>query len=997
MASRDALLAVAVAISDGTPVDWTAVTGTLDDHDRRLLDQLRFLQGVVQFHTLPPPTPGGPTAEVQLQPEAERGPVTTAVAEGGTWGPLRVLRRVGRGSHGDVYRAWDPRLDREVALKVLRQPIGTFGSRSSAIVEEARLLARVRHPNVLVVYGADIVDGRVGFWSQFIHGHTLEDEIRDRGPFDAREVVWVGADLCGALAAVHTAGLLHRDVKAQNVIRDADGNLVLADFGTGRELQEDPHATADMAGTPAYLAPEILEGGRASVQSDVYSLGVLLFRLASGSLPALGRTVDELRQVHAQGRSRNLAALRPDLPAPLVAVVERALAPDPRGRFENAAAMASALTAALTPDTAPAPARRNTVSRRRWVAAGIIMIAALGAATWWAVVPRRAPVPFDVRDAVLVAGIENLTGDEVLDDSLRYALEAELSNSAFLTVVPRERINDALRLMRRPPDTRLDATVAREVALRDGGIPVVLVGRVERIDGEYVLTSQILSAADGAVVGSTRLRAASADQFLPDVREHTERLREILGENARSIASSSPPLAKVTTRSFRALQLYSRALAAMSQEPMNNSVARELLTQAIAEDPEFAIAHVLLSHALENLRFPPSAYVAPAERARALLTDSATDYERYFVLGRYHSARHDWDAAAAAYSTLLELRPDDYWAAHKLRTVFELQGRTPPLQLLESVARARPHSSRAHADLAFASYRAGLDHRAVEYAARAISTAGRDALPPRFQAGLEIIPAVIAWVGGNALRANDLADGITRSLPDRPAELRGALSESLAGLYLTLGRLRAAQGLVDALDQTQRFGLAGLVAVEYGDADRLRAELQSQLRAVGMAKWPKSVTWLSEAGMLREAREALGYWDLPRNEAYAELQYGIWAEQEGRFDAAFTHLSRVLDLSPPLQYRGLATEHLARVLHRRGDLGAAVTILEDATRDRRRLYAPENWLQAGYRWVRLRSQLVALYDEAGRTEDADRLRIELTNLLGRADPDHPFFRQNGHK
>lgn len=999
MTSRDALLSVAAAVSDGTPIDWMTVTGALDDRDRRLLDQLRLLQGVVQFHTLLPPPPVALPSDPLFQPAGDLSFDGEARADGATWGPLRVLERVGRGAHGDVYRAWDTRLDREVALKVLRHRNGHAGTGSSAIVEEARLLARVRHPNVLAVYGADIVDGRVGFWSQFIHGHTLEDEIRERGPFDAAEIVRVGAVLCEALAAVHTAGLLHRDVKAQNVMRDADGNLVLADFGTVRELQEHQYATADMAGTPAYLAPEILNGDRASVQSDVYSLGVLLFRIASGSLPAIGRTVDDLRQVHANGRSRNLAALRPDLAAGLVAVVDRALAPDPHSRFESAQVMASALTAALTPAIAAGRARRSPVTRRRWLAAGCLMLAALGGVTWWAVIPRRAPVPFAARDAVLVASIENLTGDEVLDDSLQYALESELSNSRFLRVVPRERINDALRLMRRPPDTQLDAAVAREVALRDGGIPVVLVGRVERLDQGYVLTSQIVAAADGAVVGSTRLRAASVDQFLPAVRRHAERLRELLGENASAITSSSPPLAKVTTHSLRALQLYSRALAVMSQEPMNNSVARELLAQAVAEDPEFAIANVLLSHALENLRLPPAEYVPPAERARKLLTDAATDYERHFVLGRYHAVRHDWEAAVAAYGTLLELRPDDYWAAHKLRMVLQLQGRTPPLELLESVARARPLSVRAQADLALASYRAGLDDRAMEYTARTVIAPGPDALHPRLRAGLEIMPAVMAWAGGDVGRADALADGIARSLPDRPADLRGALSEFLAGLYLTLGRFRAAQVLADTLEKNQRFGFAGLLLAEYGDAGRLRAELRSQLRAVGMAKWPKNLSWLSEAGMLHEAREALGYLDRsqPGSEAYAELQLGIWAEQQGRLDAALEHLNRSLDRSPPLQHHVRASEHLARVLRRQGDLAAAAKILEEATRDRRRLYAPDNPLQGGYQWVRLRTQLAALYAEGGRTNDAARLRTELRNMLARADPDHPFFRQTGGK
>src|SRR5262249_33548864 len=149
---------------------------------------------------------------------------------------------------------------------------------SGQIVSEARLLARVRHENVVTVYGADVVNGQVGLWMELIHGRRLDALVATDGPFVAQDAAKIGVALCGALAAVHQAGLLHRDVKAQNVMREARGRVVLMDFGAGRELMDE---TAHPVGTPVYLAPEVLAGQPASIQSDIYSLGVLLFFLTS--------------------------------------------------------------------------------------------------------------------------------------------------------------------------------------------------------------------------------------------------------------------------------------------------------------------------------------------------------------------------------------------------------------------------------------------------------------------------------------------------------------------------------------------------------------------------------------------------------------------------------------------------------------------------------------------------------------------------------------------
>src|SRR5207248_1845014 len=135
---------------------------------------------------------------------------------------------------------------------------------------EGRLLARIRHQNVITVHGVAVHEQRVGLWMELVRGETLEQLLQKRGPFSAREAALVGIDLCRALAAIHAAGLIHRDVKAQNVMREDGGRIVLMDLGTGREAGAVGDAAAqDLAGTPLYLAPEIFSGDRASERSDL--------------------------------------------------------------------------------------------------------------------------------------------------------------------------------------------------------------------------------------------------------------------------------------------------------------------------------------------------------------------------------------------------------------------------------------------------------------------------------------------------------------------------------------------------------------------------------------------------------------------------------------------------------------------------------------------------------------------------------------------------------
>lgn len=300
------------------------------------------------------------------------------------WEHLAVLAEVGRGAFGRVYRAWDPALQTEVALKLIkvdtRQP-----DFADLLFHEARLLVKVRHPNIVSVLGAKRVGPDVGIWMEFINGLTLADVVERDGPMDPGDAAAAGIAICDALAAVHGAGLLHRDIKARNVMRDASGRIVLMDFGAGADRRELP--SGELAGTPLYMAPEVLKGAGASVASDIYSVGVLLFHLVTGEFPVTGRNIYELEAAHARGDRVRLADRRPDLPDSFVLAVDRALSPDPAARFRRAVEFRDALADATSHITAPVavPGVAAAAGTERWpwvlgvsVAATLVAVTFLG-------------------------------------------------------------------------------------------------------------------------------------------------------------------------------------------------------------------------------------------------------------------------------------------------------------------------------------------------------------------------------------------------------------------------------------------------------------------------------------------------------------------------------------------------------------------------------------------------------------------------------------------
>ena len=259
------------------------------------------------------------------------------------------------GVYGTVYRAFDPNLNLEVALKVIRPRGASPLLDVSHTLNEARLLAQVNHPNVVRVYRAERIGQEVAVSMEFVRGRTLKELVSSQGPFSAREAMLIGVDLCCALAAVHGARLIHGDIKALNVMRAIGGRTVLMDFGSSYEVKAGTSSGRRLAGTPVYLAPEVFAGERRTTVSDIYSVGVLLFYLATGSYPVEGRTRSEVGRLHERHAQRRLLRdLRPDLPEAFISVVDRAMAENPLERYQTAGELEAALNRALVSEE-PAP------------------------------------------------------------------------------------------------------------------------------------------------------------------------------------------------------------------------------------------------------------------------------------------------------------------------------------------------------------------------------------------------------------------------------------------------------------------------------------------------------------------------------------------------------------------------------------------------------------------------------------------------------------------
>ena len=698
-ADERALADLAASVADGDVVDWGAAEARSTAEERRLVRHLRLVDRIASLHRTisaePEDDAQGP-ADALSQPEPS----------GPRWGRLVVLEPIGRGTSAEVFRAWDTELHRDVALKLLKSDGDADAEAHARILQEARRLARIRHPHVVHVYGAEQHDQRVGLWMELVRGQSLEEIVRTRGALGAGEASIVGRDLASAMASVHAAGLLHRDLKAQNVVRESGGRIVLMDFGTGEELR-DAGGSARLMGTPLYLAPEIFSGGRASVQSDLYSLGVLLFFLVTGEYPTTADSHEGLARAHRERRARRLRDLRPDLPQGFVAAVERALAPDPAKRFRTAGEMEAALREVVA-DPAASTDTRPSRGPRWWAAAAVLLLCTALAAIFWSRRSAERP-PADAAaniDSLAVLPLADVSGAGAhpqLAEALTDQLIATLGQIGSLRVAARTSVTPFQNSGRTASEIAgllgVDALVEGTVAIAGDAAT----------GGRVRVNARLIAAGSGAQLWSRSLERPLGD---------TLRLQaELAQEIARTVRATITPgesqrLAQAHATSAQAEQAYFQGRYHLGQYGVQRARrALESFNRAVQLDPNHAAARAGAARSYFALGSDGAMSQAEA-RTRAL--DAITraraidpDQEDALVALGDLKFRYDWDwaAAEAAYRRAIEVNGSFSYARGQFSRFLAAAGRLDEaVEQAQTAAELDPLSAETVQTLGLAQY-----------------------------------------------------------------------------------------------------------------------------------------------------------------------------------------------------------------------------------------------------------------------------------------------------
>ena len=782
---------LARAVLDRLPVDWaSAESGAVDEPMRRMVRDLKLIAKISEVHNSVSSSSDG-----QAHTGADRlGPVTTDDDESlpqaqQTWCGLGLLEKVGEGAFGEVYRARDTRLDREVALKLLRRQDSQHARAASAVIDEGRMLAQVRHPNVVTVHGADRSGGRVGLWMEFIHGRTLEQVLSEQGPFGAAEATRIGLDVCRALSAVHQAGLLHRDIKARNVMREDGGRIVLMDFGTSLDQTDDSDGDASaFAGTPLYMAPEILAGQAASVHSDIYSVGVLLYRLVTGSYPVQGRSVADVRAAHARGVRAFLRDARPDLPERFVQVVERALSPHPDGRYASADAMDAALAAAVQNP-------RSWGWRKLAIAASLLVL--LGAGSLWLTVgPSQPPV-------IAVRPFKNLSVEPDSDYFVDGLTEEVIRNLSLLDGLTVKSSHSSFTFKNKDRDLR---EVAKQL-----NADYVLEASVLRAGTQLRIIPKLVRAADNVPIWSDKYDRESKDIFAiqDDISlAIVNALRLTLGRGRRRYETN-----------VEAYELYLKGLALVGRSDyFNLEKSVDFFRQALGKDALYAPAHAGLANAYAYRLVVPDnpnpSHRIRVETAMQIIREAADKAvaldpllaEAHAAKGCALSSEFEWAGAEKAFQHAIGLNPSlsQTYLSYSFLTLGPLEKHDESLRLLREALKNVPLSLELQRQIGVVQVDAGRYDEAIDTLQR-----------------VRAVESDFPFVDASIARALTLAGRPADALPlfERAGRRRPRRDPLLALAYVKLGMRAEAQELA-AEHRDGRPGAQAVIYAALGDTER---------------------------------------------------------------------------------------------------------------------------------------------------------------------------------
>jgi eukaryotic-like serine/threonine-protein kinase len=671
--------------------------------------------------------------------------------DGSTVSHYRILEKIGAGGMGEVYLAEDMKLGRKVAIKILSEEYTTNKDRLHRFEQEAAAASNLNHPNILTIHEVGSDDGRHFIATEYIDGVTLRRKAAE-APLEIREILEIAIQIAGALEEAHAAGIVHRDIKPDNVMVRRNGYVKVLDFGLAKLTETvdrsplDPDAATRVLvqtdagvvmGTSHYMSPEQARGKPVDARSDIWSLGVLIYELVAGRTPFTGETSTDVIVAITQKEPPPLARFAPAVPAELDWIVNKALRKDRDERYQTIKELLTdlrrlkqrlefeqELERSSTPDlitkstvsTVGAPTQQDRalttaektvthVSSAEYIATGIKrhrLVAALIALAFVAAIGAgyyfyyHRTQPLTERDTVLLTDFVNTTGEPVFDGTLKQALAVQLNQTPFLNLFPEERVRETLRFMGRSPDDRITRDIGREICERQG-IKAMLAGSIARLGNNYVITLEAINPRSNNPFASEQVEAESKEKVLASLGTATSKLRQKLGESLSSIQKYDVNIEQATTSSLEALKAF-----AMGDEERAKGRARESLPfyeRAVELDPNFAVAHARIGvHYFNQRQIETSRqYIQKAYELR----DRVSERERLYIAEKYYNyVTGELEKAIETLQTWSRLYPDDFVPHNNLSISYRLLGRhEEALKEALEAARLRPNNTTARTNV----------------------------------------------------------------------------------------------------------------------------------------------------------------------------------------------------------------------------------------------------------------------------------------------------------
>jgi serine/threonine protein kinase/Flp pilus assembly protein TadD len=584
-----------------------------------------------------------------------------------------VIEELGKGGMGKVYKVFDKKIKEKVALKLLKPEIAADEETIERFSNELRYARKIAHRNVCRMYDLGEEKGTHYITMEYVPGEDLKSSIIRMGPLSAGKAISIAKQVCEGLAEAHRQGVVHRDLKPQNIMIDKEGNAKIMDFGIARSLKAKRlTGTGVMIGTPEYMSPEQVDGKEADQRADIYALGVIIYEMLTGHVPFVGETPFSVAYKQKNEIPQDPKKFNPQIPYDLSQLVLHCMEKEREKRYQSADEIFSELakiergiptTERIMPERKPFTSKQITVTfgvKKLFIPALVFIALVIVGVILWRVLSHgeRAPIPTG-KPSLAIMYFKNNTGDEKLDHwrtAISDLLITDLAQSKYVSVLSGDKLFNILSEMNQLEAKNYTSKVLREVGAR-GGVKNIMVGSYAKAGDNFRIDVTLQEADTGELLKTERAEGKGEEGFFSMVDELTRRIKADLKIPAQEIAGDiDQEIGKITTSSPEAYKYYSEGTKLHYEHDERQSI--QTMEKAIALDPEFAMAYRSMSMSLGNL-----GYYSEARKylQKALgFTDRVSDRERFTIQADYYrDAEENYDKAIEAYTQLLQLYPDD--------------------------------------------------------------------------------------------------------------------------------------------------------------------------------------------------------------------------------------------------------------------------------------------------------------------------------------------------